>query len=381
MAIIRRTNAKKEIRYQVKVRDAAGNWLPTATFRTKAQAEAYERSILGRRDQGETALPPEQRDLSVNDYWLVWTEQCRGQTSDGWKITQDQMARDYVLPVLGPRKLVDVKPADVGWTLESARKKGLSAQTLKHVYALIHKIFEDAVEHYGWLPKNPCLGRYRPKVPRRERDFLSPAQSMKLLEHVRHHYLGPAIWLQILAGLRNSEVQALTWKAIDWERGQILIRAAFNNKEDRIQEHPKQEDWGTAPIPPMLRQYLEELKRKRKEPETAFIAQNEFEQGAMLPYETYLRALRRVCEEAGVPVITPHELRHSCTEMYVQAGASAEDIRRLLNQSSLTATARYMHRTDERLMGIASRIGAQPEPPRPPEVKVPLGRPALRVVR
>ena len=39
------------------------------------------------------------------------------------------------------------------------------------------------------------------------------------------------------------------------------------------------------------------------------------------------------------------------------AGATAEDIRRLLNQSSLTAPARYMHRTDKRLNRIAAPIG------------------------
>jgi integrase len=377
-------NRDKEVRYQVKIRDSHGAWLPTATFRTKAEAEDHERHLITQRNMGTQALPAAQRDLTVLAYWEIWSQQCRGQTSDGWKITQNQMWRDYIAPVLGNLRLAEVRPQDIGWTLEKARQAGLSPQTLKHVYAVIHKILEDAVEHFGWLGRNPCLGRYRPKVPKRERDFLSPAQSNKLMEFARDHYLGPAIWLQILAGLRNSEVQALRWSAIDWERGQILIRAAFNNKEDRLQEHPKQEDWGTAPIPPMLREYLIDLKGKRREPEDAFIAQNEREDGSMLPYETYLRALRRVCEDAGVPAITPHELRHSCTEMYVQAGATAEDIRRLLNQSSLTATARYMHRTDERLMGIASRIGAEaPEPPRSPDTSAsasPRGQ-TLRLVR
>ena len=208
------------------------------------------------------------------------------------------MARDYVFPILGERRLVDVRPQDIGWTLEQARQAGLSAQSVKHVYALIHKIFEDAVEHFGWLGRNPCLGRYRPKVPRRERAFLSPAQSMQLLEFTRRHYLGPAIWFQILAGLRNSEVQALRWNAIDWERGQILIRAA---------------------------QFLEELKAERREPETAFIAQSET--GEMLSYETYLRALARLCEEAGVPKVTPHDVTPApkCTCRPERARRTSED--------------------------------------------------------
>lgn len=116
------------------------------------------------------------------------------------------------------------------------------------------------MEHYDWIGRNPVLRRYRPKIPTRERAFLSP-----------------------------------------------------------------------------------------------FVVLNQ--KGGFLAYANYLLGLRRLCDEAGVRRVTPHELRHSCTELYVQAGASAEDIRRLLNQSSLTATARYMHRTDERLSGIAERVG------------------------
>jgi integrase len=184
-----------------------------------------------------------------------------------------------------------------------------------------------------------------------------PEDSQKLLAYSREHYLGPAIHLQILAGLRPSEVQALRWGSVDFERGVILIRAAYNNKERRLQEHPKQDDWGLAPIPPQLRSYLmTQLKAQRQAGEDGFVAQSET--GEMLPYGTYLQALRRACREAGVPEVTPHELRHSCTELYVQAGATAEDIRRLLNQSSLTATARYMHRTEARLNSIAERVGA-----------------------
>ena len=153
---------------------------------------------------------------------------------------------------------------------------------------------------------------------------------------------------------------------MDFERGHILIRASFNNKEGRLQEHPKQEDWGFAPIPSALRDFL---MGRRSEPET-FVAPGPA--GGMLSYHTYQGALPRLCVAAGVPEVTPHELRHSCTELYVQAGASAEDIRRLLNQSSLTATARYMHRTDERLLGIAARVGeiSAPTPQGPPRLRV-----------
>jgi integrase len=106
-------------------------------------------------------------------------------------------------------------------------------------------------------------------------------------------------------------------------------------------------------MPKPLKDFLLELS-KGNDPD-AFVCLGRL--GEMLCYDSFVtKMLPKFCMEAGVKRITPHELRHSCTELYVQAGASSEDLRRLLNHKSLSATLRYMHRTDERLQGIANRI-------------------------
>jgi integrase len=218
----------------------------------------------------------------------------------------------------------------------------------------------DAVEFYEFMELNPVKKRFRPKIRREEREFLTPTESWRLLEVSRHHPHGAAVWVSLLAGLRPGEVQALRWSAIDFDRSQILIRASFNKKLRMIQDHPKQGDWGRAPIPRALQEFLRERSAGKK-PED-FVAENFI--GGMLNYETFAsRTLPALCKEAGIKRITPHELRHSCTELYVEAGASAEDLRRLLNHKSLTATLRYIHRTDERLMSVADRVGNPAKPP------------------
>ena len=64
----------------------------------------------------------------------------------------------------------------------------------------------------------------------------------------------------------------------------------------------------------------------------------------------------RLCEEAQIPKVSPHELRHTCTEIWIQMGASIEDIRRLLSHKSAETTQRYIHRTDDRLLSLANSI-------------------------
>ena len=101
----------------------------------------------------------------------------------------------------------------------------------------------------------------------------------------------------------------------------------------------------------------------------------------MVSYNTLLRGVRRLCAEAKVSIITPHEMRHSTSELWYQdGGASKEDIRRLLSQKNLSTTERYMHQADDRLREVAKAVGTEPAPterPQPPEPS----RAILRLVR
>lgn len=355
MAIIPRVDREGKTRYFVRVRDRCGRFYPSRTFDNKSLASRYERSLLTQRDRGTVSPCEIERKLTFQEYWGTWSIECRTNVSEGWKMSQDQMARDYLLPVLGNMRLREIKSQDVGKVLNRHLESGLSPQTVLHLYNILHKAFSDAIEHYELLDTSPVRKRYRPRVPRRERNFLSPADSWKLLNVVRDHVYGPAIWISVLAGLRPGEVQALTWSAVDFERSQILIRATYIKKTRKLQPYPKQEDWGVAPMPLPLADYLRERKGSTS---SIYVAPNR--KGGIHDYIVLLEVLERFCKVAGVRRVTPHELRHSATELYVQAGASAEDIRRLLNQKSLNATRRYMHRTDERLASIASRIEIAP---------------------
>lgn len=351
MAIISRKNRDGSITYQVKLRDSVGKWFQTPGFKNYDEALKEEARLYELRRKGARAFSDDAKTVTLNEFWDVWSLENRSDVSDGWKISQNQMYRDYVKPILGDFKMIDIRAPEIGRALNRAKDMGLGDQTRKHIYSLLRKMFNDAVEYYEMIAASPVKPKFhRPKISERKRDFLMPKQAWRLLEVAKDDYLGPAVWLQVLAGLRPSEVQALQGKSLLFELNQILICAAYNNKTRKLQDYPKQEEWDYSPMPPQLKTYLLSLKRRPDE----FVATGP--NGGMLSYQTYLPSLRRLCRRAGVPVVTPHELRHTCTEIYVQAGASAEDIRRLLNQHSLTATKAYIHRTDERLSNIASGI-------------------------
>ncbi len=156
-----------------------------------------------------------------------------------------------------------------------------------------------------------------------------------------------------MTGLRLSEVQALQWKNIDFEKNQILICAAFKRAENEIKPYPKQKNWLIVPMPALLVSYLKNKMRFA----LGFAAPAKM--GGMLDYSKFYRGLKKLCRDAGVDHVTPHELRHSCTEIWFRHGATLEDIRRLLGHKSVETTRRYVHRTDDRLIKLAKEIGGR----------------------
>jgi integrase len=351
MAIVLRRKRDGALSYQVKVKDADGNWFKSTTFDNEVDAKAEESRLEIAKRKGTKSISKDARTVSFSDYAEVWKAENRAEVSDGWKLSQNQMLKDYCIPVLGEMTMIDIGPPEIGKVLNRMRSIGRSSQTIQHVYNLLHRMFRDTVEYYEMLTTNPVrASHHRVKVIKRKRDFLLPEEAWKLLDHVKDDYIGPAVWLQVLAALRVGEAQALKWKSINFTTNQILICATYNKKTKVLQDFPKQEDWEYSPLPPRLKEYLLRLNRRPDD----FVVQGP--QGGMLKYNTYSKVLKRACREIGVLEMESHELRHTSTEIYQQAGANTEDIRRLLNQKSLTSTRNYIHRTDERLNRIASAI-------------------------
>lgn len=195
--------------------------------------------------------------------------------------------------------------------------------------------------------------KFKRKVHKKERAFLTPEQSWKLMNHTRDHWAGPAIWVQIQGALRIGETQPLLVSSIRFDEGHILIKSSYCRKTKKIKPNPKQGNWAKAPLSPELAEYLK-AKLAGKSPDDFACPGPDGK--AMLEHSWFIKILPRLCKEAGVPKITPHELRHSATELYVSAGASTEDVRRLLNHSSVSTTMRYIHRTDDRLIDLSKKL-------------------------
>jgi integrase len=360
MAIYERKRKDGTITYLVRVLDPFGKWYPGETFEDRARALEREAELIRRNRQGKRSSN-DARITKVSEYYPVWGSECRQKSSEGWKGSQDQMFRTHCEDLIGGKYLSQVTKAHVGRILNRMAEKGLAPQTRLHVYNLLSKMFEDAIEYFDMDLENPVVEKHhRPEVPETQVNFLEPEQAAKLLEVARDHYAGPVIWIETLAGLRTEATVPLVFRNVEWNHGDpnggtFRITRYWKRKVKKLVDESKDGKPTLVPISPLLREYLWERWERSSQDLDALICEGP--RGGMLDHGTYLKALTSLCAKAGVPRVTPHELRHSATEIWVEAGASQEDLRRLLNHSpGSSATQRYMHRTDRRLQGIAGKM-------------------------
>lgn len=121
-----------------------------------------------------------------------------------------------------------------------------------------------------------------------------------------------AIWIALLTGCRRGEVCKIEAQHI----GKDTIRLpAGNTKTLRYRE---------VPITPALRPWLKHLP-------------------LAIGFEGVKSGFRRAREDAGMPEVHFHDLRHSCATIMLQLGTELHVVREILGHTSIKTTERYAH--------------------------------------
>lgn len=339
----------KSGKYQVRCVGNDGRSI-TKAFLSKRDAEVYETDLKRQKHSGQQ-VTNRAKYITFDEYFVQWFETRKNQATPGWRNAQLHFYRDHIRDILGSLKLASVTPQHIGKVLNRLVEKQYSEQTQLHIYNLMRQSFGDAIEIFHLLNVSPVHKSFKPKLPEKEARFLTVDQVRKLLLHVENEPYEIAIWLGIYMGLRVGEVQALRWEDIDFDRQVLHVRRAYSRADNVIRDYPKGKRHHSPRMPLELLSKLEVLKR------TAHSEMVAAPFGCkMLDYSKYRRVIKKYCGEAGVRNIASHGLRHSSSEVWMEAGASRDDLRILFAHQDSKTTDRYVHDKGDRLSKVADGL-------------------------
>ena len=246
----------------------------------------------------------------------------------------ERTLRLHVLPVLGARKVADVRKADVQDLVDGLVAQDLAPVTVQCAILPLRAIYGRLADR-GDLAVNPTSKVNVPAVRRARDSIRIPAleDAMKLLEalELRDRALyGTALY----AGLRLGELQALRWEQADLATGVIHVEAGWD-RIDREEIEPKTEEGRRrVPVAGALRDLLLEH-RMNGAGEGYVFGRTPGEPFA--PSSVYKRA-HKAWKAASLEPIKPHDLRHCCASLMIAAGINAKALSTYMGHSSIAIT-------------------------------------------
>jgi integrase/predicted RNA-binding Zn-ribbon protein involved in translation (DUF1610 family) len=292
--------------------------------------------------------------LTVRDYltkeWLPAIEHTIRPTTYRFYVAHTEC---HILPALGSVQLQKLCPAQINALYaklgRSGRRngKGLTALSVRHVHAVLHRSLKDAVR-WGRLARNPSDLADPPRVAAHGHELRTwSAEQLAAFLSSQHDDRRYALWHTLaMTGLRRGEALGLRWEDLDLEAGRLCVRRALVpcGKEVLVSEPKTARGRRVVALDPetvaVLRgqaaRQLAEQAATGSWGDTGLVFTTEDGQ-ALHPWVTS-RCFRAAVKEAMLPDIRLHDLRHTHATLALQAGIHPKVVSERLGHATVSIT-------------------------------------------
>lgn len=240
---------------------------------------------------------------------------------------------------------------------------GLSANTVKHYHANIHKAMKYAVK-MDLISSNPSEKTELPKLKKYTATFYNEEELEELFKAFKGDRMELVVYIAAYYGLRRSEICGLKWDAIDFDKKTITIRRKIvsdfgtgTGKETIIcEENLKTEaSKRTLPLIPKIEKMLKErkfleihysnlLKGGFDREFDGFVCRDNF--GKLITPNYITDHFKIILKNNNLRPLRFHDLRHSCASLLVANGVPMKAIQEWLGHSTFNVTANYYSHLD-----------------------------------
>lgn len=229
-----------------------------------------------------------------------------------------------MLPFLGNRRVDAITAADIADAVAVLHAKGLRRATIRKSLSATAMV----LDHAGISP-NPARDKIIVRLPYEEEDEPQPPIAAHLV--VVHALLPHCYRLPLLVyddtGMRISELENLVWGDVDEPQTRWRIT--------KTSSKTRKARW--VPVNDVL--FAKVLDLLPREDRTADRQVFEGFSG-----DSFRTAIARACRDGGVPLFSPHDLRHRRISLDYHEGGDWAEIGKRVGQRNLSVTANtYTH--------------------------------------
>ena len=374
--IEKRRTRSGDLRYEVRLRVPDGKER-SRTFRTKKEAERYERGQRTAADQGRW-IDPRSGRVTLAEWCEEWQRTVVHLRATTRRI-YDANLRNHILPDLGEIELARLTPSALrAWLAELTNKVGshgrpLSAGSVSQAYRTLNRVLSAAVDN-ELLGRNPLGSVKPPRVEAKPMRFLSHEEVARVGTTIDPRYR-VLVFVVAYTGLRAGELTALRRKDVDLLHRTITVTEQVHSiSGQHVVTSPKSAaSRRSVARPTIVVGELEKHLTSYAEPGVEGLVFPAPEGGFLRIENFRKRVWNPAVHVAGVAPLRLHDLRHTCASLAIAAGADVKVLQRMLGHASAALTLdRYGHLLPGQAQSVADRLdemarqaGLQPRARRP----------------
>ena len=298
--------------------------------------------------------------LSFKDFAEKWlTEYAEPNLAPKTYLSYKQILEQHAVPALGCARLDQIKPLHIVEYENSLRQNGarkdgkeggLSDSTIMKHHRVLSILFNTAVD-WQILKESPVSRVKPPKVTKKEAPAYDEEQTATMLaaleqEPLKYQVL---IHLALASGLRKSEIMALTWDDVDFEKGTIEVtktRQYASHVGVHERETTKNESSNRLVSLPlatmnMLSIYKAEQEALKEKAGDLWQGSNRLFTtdlgGDMFP-DTPTQWFSKFVEKHRLPDLNFHGLRHTSATLLIHSGANVKAVSARLGHAEIGTT-------------------------------------------
>jgi len=370
--IRKRTDGRWEGRYTVGIDPHTGRQIQRSVYAQtqRAAAEALRQKLSSLSDG--TYTPPSH--LTVGAWMDDWCTDYIGNTTVHTQKSYRGIINNHIKPAIGQLKLSQLDSVKVQKfinALQSTKPGGgpLSPKSVKNIHGVLHSALEQA-RRLGYIGKNPAALTV---LPHRRKGEIMPLNEQlipQFFNKIKNHQYERLYIVDLLTGLRQSELLGLTWDDVDFSSGTLTIRRQLQYlgcaHGGYVFRHATKNGKTRRIVPAQLVMDCLRQQREWQEDMSNTLGSswhNEYNlvftgpMGNHLKHDHVYRCLKRIFAEMGIPDARFHDLRHSYAVLSIQAGDDIKTVQDNLGHYSAAFTLDvYGHVTDSMKRASAKRM-------------------------
>jgi integrase len=322
-------------------------------FRTEREAVAKRTQLLADFQAGSWTPPTK---ITTGAFLESWLERyAKGAVGPVTFSNYQHLIRRFIIPDLGPIPLGRLGPQAIQGYYSRQLERGVTSTTVHAHHRLLRTALGHAVR-WNLIARNPAASTNPPRPQRRQVPVWDAEQVRLFLGEAKRGSRYYALYLTaILTGMRLGELLGLRWQDVNLLARTATIRGTFYRLGARqVFKAPKTA--GSERTVHLPEAVVDALRQVREGQQQARVLLNgDYADGLDLVFcqangqplhghNLTQRDFRRLQQQAGLPRIRFHDLRHAHASYLALAGVPLKVAQERLGHATPTFTARvYQH--------------------------------------